>query len=125
MSVWELWLLTVMPNVGNIIGFVGVLLSIISAVLGVYGMLSIYDRSLEVESGLLLFRKSLIGGVIAIFMILIGAIIPSKQDLYFILGGHYVTNIEGIDKLPPSIIKATNAFLESLDTTKSTREFTK
>lgn len=132
MSLWELWLLTVIPSVGNIIGFIGILLGGTSAVLGFLGVMEYFDNrdsilyQEDALKGLLMFRKSIIGGAVAVFVLLVAALIPSKQDLYFIVGGSYVTNIEGIDKLPPNIIKATNVFLESLgNTAKPAKEATK
>jgi hypothetical protein len=40
--------------------------------------------------------------------------IPSEKALYKIIGAYAVTNIEGVEKLPPNIVKAANNFLEGL-----------
>lgn len=41
------------------------------------------------------------------------AAIPNEKQMMMLTGAYFVSNIEGIDKLPPNIIKAINSALEN------------
>lgn len=53
---------------------------------------------------------------------LINVFLPSSQQIYTIMGGSIVTNIEGIEKLPPNLINAANDFLESVQRKEAKQE---
>lgn len=40
------------------------------------------------------------------------AVIPSERGLMMMVGGYFVTNIDGIEKLPPNVVGAASEFLE-------------
>mgnify|MGYP000641447084 FL=1 len=41
----------------------------------------------------------------------LSTLVPSEKALYYMIGGYYVTNVEGIKDLPPTAVKAANQFL--------------
>ncbi|OJW21223.1 MAG: hypothetical protein BGO49_24740 [Planctomycetales bacterium 71-10] len=43
---------------------------------------------------------------------LISPFLPTRNDWYVMIGGYYVTQVEGIDKLPANVVGAANEFLE-------------
>ena len=58
-----------------------------------------------------LSRNLIIYSIITAF---ISSFIPSEKSVYKIIGAYAVTNIEGIEKLPPNLVKAANNFLKGL-----------
>ena len=50
--------------------------------------------------------------IISVICLLVSGLSPSRNDWYLIIGGYYVTHIEGIDKLPANTVAAMNRFLE-------------
>jgi hypothetical protein len=42
---------------------------------------------------------------------MLSVIIPREKQMYTILGGYAVTNIEGVNQLPANIVNAANAYL--------------
>ena len=58
-----------------------------------------------------LSRNLIIYSIITAF---ITSFIPSEKSVYKIIGAYAVTNIEGIEKLPPNLVKAANNFLKGL-----------
>jgi TPP-dependent indolepyruvate ferredoxin oxidoreductase alpha subunit len=54
-------------------------------------------------------KKIIICGVICG---LLSTLLPTRKDWYLIVGGYYVTHVEGIDKLPANTVAAMNKFLE-------------
>lgn len=45
---------------------------------------------------------------------ILSAVTPTTPQLWTMVGGYTATNIEGVEKLPPNLVKAVNRFLEKL-----------
>lgn len=57
-------------------------------------------------------KCSMISATITIVLMIVAGLIPSERQMYAIIGGYYVSNIDGVDKLPKNTVKAMNKFLE-------------
>lgn len=110
MKLWQLYALTTVENLAN---FMAVLLGILGLILMVSSVIWLvsYESEPDEFRALLIHRSRpfayafLILGVVFCF-------IPSKKDIYSIIGGYYVTNIDGISQLPLNAVGAANEFLE-------------
>ncbi|MCK4609487.1 MAG: hypothetical protein KAT71_08390 [Gammaproteobacteria bacterium] len=111
MSVFELYLIfTVIPG----IKVVPVVILICFACLAVAAIPVAIETSEE-------FFKAYLSKCLnsAKFLIPLAAVIivavPSTDQMKYIIGGSYVTNIENIEKLPPNVVDAANKFLEKMN----------
>lgn len=119
MSFWLLYAIAVLDDVGQLAGFLG-LLTFVVGFIGI-GICRICiatesENSSEYKAAgkfLPVANKALILGIIAMF---ISCAIPNKDEWKLIIGGYFVTNIEGIDKFPPEIVGAAHNFLEKYGT---------
>ena len=50
--------------------------------------------------------------VLVVLSSLASVLIPDEEQMWYIVGGYAVTNVEGIQELPENIVGAANAFLE-------------
>lgn len=50
--------------------------------------------------------------IILIISLPISIFTPSAETMRWMIGGYIVTNIEGIEKLPPNLVNMANRFLE-------------
>jgi len=117
------WIL-VLPNLGTAIGVVSSLLSI---ALIIYGFISIgfsddnlYYTEASERPKVIAQRKSKGGKFIkwSALPILIGmlsTLIPTDKQMMYMIGGYVVTNVQGIEKLPNNVIGAANKFLEDFN----------
>lgn len=119
MDFWQLYLLTIVPDISSKLGPI----TIVSLFIGAIGscaatiMPGCSDIPKEVISRFTNFtRKTFYFGIATGIVCLLS---PSKESLYTIMGGYYVTHIEGIDKLPPNVVGAMNKFLEQYEDDKS------
>lgn len=121
MGLFELYLLTVIPSFGGllrVLGVVGVVASSLASI--VYFMAKAEEfneekvKKLEDKYGGMLKKAFITFPII----ILLSALFPSKQDMYFIGGGYIAieaTKVDGVDKLPANVVKALNTFLEGFE----------
>jgi hypothetical protein len=122
MSILALWLFfTVIPGLEFFLGFTAffsLVAAVVALVIGCNNEPKSYNS--DEENNLMrstrsfcfkLSRNLIIYSIIAAF---IGSFIPSEKSMYKIIGAYAVTNIEGIEQLPPNIVKAANNFLEGL-----------
>lgn len=100
-------LLTMLPKAAGVVAvWTGILIVLLAAVI-IFGYI---DGCIKSS-----LRTKL--SVLCGFLILLNAsanMIPTRNELVFITGAYFATNIEGIDKLPPNIIKAVNSALEDI-----------
>jgi hypothetical protein len=107
MSIWLLYLITILPNVGEVLGAIVVISLALLIVVGI--MISAVESPSESLDKWLAFSESKVKYIILI--IILAVIIPSEKQMYTILGGYAVTNIEGVNQLPANIVNAANAYL--------------
>ena len=111
MSVFELWLLFTLPQIGELIvvlSLSGLILSLfVGAVLFAVGR---DDNDLGVTAA----GKKLMTRVAPMLVaaIVVGTLIPSPENMKYIVGGYVATNADSIENLPDNLAKAANKFLE-------------
>ena len=59
-----------------------------------------------------LVKYGICGFVLTLLSSLVSVLIPKEDQMWYIVGGYAVTNVEGIQELPENIVGAANAFLE-------------
>lgn len=106
MSLWLLYLIEVLPNLRTVLIIIGLPLACGAAIFTLAG---IYDEDPKYYK---LGAKRLAPICLACW--LIAALIPSTTGMYRIIGGYFVTDIEGIEKLPPAVVDAAEAWLKSV-----------
>lgn len=105
MSFFTLYLLTVLPNLSCFFAMLTSITAIVPTVL--IGIITGATEELKHLRWLGLFIP------LSITLGLISNLIPNEKQMYTLVGGYYVTNIEGIDKLPKNIVGAANKFIET------------
>lgn len=109
MSLWTLYLITILPNVG---GFFIKMPMIIMAIFSL-GVVSCNINQEDEKARK--WRSSLKKiSFFAIPLIFLGVLIPTQNQMYLIVGGYAATNVEGINKLPANLVGAANAYLEKI-----------
>ncbi len=103
MSLFTLYLITILPEIGATLSILGILFFIVFASLTFIVFLEGVD---EYKKRVLKFLK------ISFFVLFIGVLIPTSDSMKYIIGGYVITNIEGIEKLPKNLIKYANTILE-------------
>ncbi len=103
MSLFTLYLITMLPKIGTAFNTIGIL-SII--VFGVWALVVFIEKIEEYKKVVIKYLK------ISFFVLFIGVLIPTSDTLKYIIGGYVITNIEGIEKLPKNLIKYANTILE-------------
>jgi hypothetical protein len=109
MSIFQLYLLAILPGVANVLCTFSVLFG---SILGVFSIAS----SLDLTDPLPYSFKF---GVVLGGLLIVSVLIPSRSDLAFIIGGHYATHSAEAQKLPDNILKAMNAFLQGIQKEKN------
>ena len=119
MSLFSLYLIVTLPAIGKLLFGLAVTGTIISLCVLIFtgmGFMTMDTPSEKETRDKLASITKMILKVVAPFIILpmfvVGTLIPDKDNLYTIIGGYYVTNIDGIEDIPPSIVGAMNKFLE-------------
>jgi len=127
MSILELWVFfTLIPGLNAMafgVAFLGSGLSIASCLLSIGAETDeqrkrsekdYYPDALQDRLARYAPKALLVSSCVAVAATLIAVVLPSESELMRIIGGHVVTNIEGVEKLPPNLIDAANAFLERI-----------
>ena len=111
MTIWQLYFLTRMEKLQDLLCGVAAIFLILTAC-GAIGILISMVEDAEKETKAAVYRWVKIGIAGSSIFGLLTIAIPSNQDLAIILGGHFVTNQEEIKKLPANVAKTLNDFLE-------------
>lgn len=120
MDLLTIYLMVMLPSIGEwILGVAGI--SLFFSFIALIFIAS--DRLISEEEDEYTFPKKAPFVVIPIFLLaflltLVGNLVPDKEEMYTIIGGYFVTNIEGIDKLPENVIESANKFLEEYNKDK-------
>lgn len=122
MSILELYLLNVLFQLGGILSVAaGVFFLLLPFVL-LIGLLHIdaeFYGDERKQRKATLFKFTKVMASVAVICLLTSIFIPSKEQAIWIAGGHIATNAEGIEKLPDNVVRAANAFLESVSNEES------
>ena len=109
MSLFELYLISILDSVGSFFITVFVLSIIFSIVM----LISSTDyRDKEDKQPLYSWAKR--SASLGTLMLLLAVATPNTKQMMFILDGYMVTNTAGVEKLPENTVKAINTFLESM-----------
>ncbi len=117
MEMWTIyWLLTI-PEIGRYVQGVGViflLVSILTVIVTIFiYVLWRFDNDEDAASAFkLIMPCALVSIFIAITFNFAAALIPTKENMMYIIGAYAVTNVDGVEKLPPNIVNAANKFME-------------
>jgi len=107
MSLFELYLLFILPEVGDLM--VAISFFVLAAGVTIISI-GLFTDEMGKESARKIAKLVVAP---ALLILILGAFIPSKDAMKYIIGGYAVTNLEGIEKLPKNLVNAANAFLES------------
>lgn len=121
MSMFMLYVLFVLvPGIGSFCGGLAFILSIVGATT----LMAACAAKSEDQDNLAdtLFFISKVMAVALFISAILTNTLPTKNDMLLLVGASAATNIEGIEKLPPNIIKAMNNYLESTVPTTDTTE---
>lgn len=107
MSMFELYFLTILPSVKEAFSGGGVTVLLLYACISVcLGMEGEYlHRSLWYRLGV---------PVTAFVMMFFASLIPSHEQLAFIVGAEWATNNEDLREVPDNVAKVINGYLEEL-----------
>lgn len=117
-----LYLYTVLTAVSSLAFFISLFLiiSFFIFIMSFVGTIGYKDDNLIVRETFNKFLKKPLKWVLPICIAII-LIVPSKEDMYFILGGSALIAVgktEEAKKLPDNVLKAANTFLEKLQENK-------
>ena len=115
MSIFLLWLLiTVLPGLDWLTGLFGFLSWIAVFILSGVTCFVYIDADDDDREKTLPFVKTAwkVIAPLAITLPLLAACIPDNDEMKYIVGGYFVTNIETVNELPENIVKSANKFLE-------------
>ena len=101
MSLFSLYLLTLIPSIGKGLAIVG---SSIFAIIGAGILADIKPRPLNTKGWV----------VMGIICLILSLFIPKDEHMHIIIGGYITTNTEGVEKLPTNLVNALNSFLETV-----------
>lgn len=102
MDIFTLYLITVVPQIGAAIGFTAIFGVIGLVTYGVLGYLETNENKFKEVKGW--FFALIVAGVLSAF-------VPSERGLYTMIGVYAVTNVEGVEDIPPNLVKAANEYL--------------
>ena len=107
MTLFEAWLIFTSPNLAMFVG-------VTSMVAGSLAAIAIVLLTIEVDSGLedasKLKWRPIALKVVAVCVVtgFLSAAYPTETQMYAIVGGHYGTNIEGVEELPENTVRYLN-----------------
>ena len=108
MDLFTLWVVMTLPSVGKFISLISGVLFVTCFAGGlVYHLEGSSDK--DASKAKYLLHKWCPSMV---FICLISTMIPSHDQMKYIVGGYVATNIEGVEKLPKNIVEFANKFLE-------------
>lgn len=111
MSLLTLYLLSIIPGLGHLITFLGIVLTVIP--LGIFMVAWLESSTGDISlTGVGKKLKNYIK--VGILVSLLGFAIPTKDQLYFIAGGYITTNTEGVAELPANMVEAANSWLKDV-----------
>lgn len=121
----DFWLLYLITRTGQIhelcaiMGILGMIISLIGYALAVFGKTQQgkYDEETR-QFGTQLLPYTTKGIKVCLIPLLLSFALPSTNDWKLIVGGYYVTNIQGIEQLPPDIVLAAHKFLKEYGDTE-------
>lgn len=115
MNIWLLWLLiVVIPGINGLLNTINIAIFVIACiVLLCAGLLIMFDSISNTDDLIKKIKKFKYAAVIWFISCVFVGLLPDKEQITYLVGGYFVTNIEDINKLPPNLIKSANQFLEN------------
>jgi hypothetical protein len=111
MSIWELYLLTRLDELSGFFRGIGIWGIMASGAVILYMVPLWHTEDIDFVDVARKCRLKLII-IVTLTSWFVSGLIPTTKEAYIIAGGYYVTNLEGVEKLPPNVVKAANKFIE-------------
>ncbi len=110
MTFWLLYIIVILPSVSLTFGVIAACSIII-----ILGLICDYTMCLTncKERRPRMIKIGKIAGAIFLVSIIITTILPNHGQMYSLVGGYYVINMEGVSDLPPKVVAAMNTFLDT------------
>lgn len=105
MNIFEVYLLTLIPNLADSLGIIFTLSLILAVVGTVIGTVEKHAEALHIG------KKAASVACVALFL---SVFVPNTTQLYTMIGAYAATNVEGIESLPEGLVGAANTFLENV-----------
>lgn len=116
MELWQLYLLMTLPEFAVAFGIVCFVVGLFTIGMIIAALVNHGDSYQEGDrdwTRFLQYKKAAKMGLTACVVTgFLAAAIPTSKALYTIVGGYYVTNLDGIKDLPPNVVAAANNFLK-------------
>ena len=111
MSLWMLYIIIVLvPSISS--AATGILIA--GFIIGVIAISIGPVVFMEMENEFVATAKTFIKPYIYIMGIsaIICVVAPDREDMAYMVGGYFVTNVEQVEKLPDNLVNAANRYLE-------------
>ncbi len=112
MTFWLLYIIVMLPSVGSLFLHIAAASTVAIAIFSVAFFMATAEES-PAEWIRLWKRNIKIAVVVFIISLPIGLTIPTTHQMYSLVGGYYVINMEGVSDLPPKVVAAMNTFLDT------------
>ena len=109
MDFWTLYFMTILPGFAVFFAVLSVPFWIGSIVLDGIAIAMKIDEDRDYKK---VKPFAIVLPIVAIMLTLLSVLIPDKSQMYTLIGGYYVTNIENVENLPKNVVEAANKFLE-------------
>jgi len=112
------YLVYLVTSISSISTAIFVITTLILAIIGFIIFMEVVVDERE-DSNLVKYSKLIMKKVVPVMIISVVAktVLPSKDDLKYIIGGatiYGITQVDGVEKLPKNVVDAMNKFLEDL-----------
>ena len=122
MSLFEMYLLTRLNLIHDMMGIIFLASIVALAILGMSYLLHFIYEDMDNEGVVRLTNIIKKTTIVLILAALGGTLIPSNKQLAVIFAGHWSTNSEEVKKLPDNVIKTMNNFMDKYNNSTDKKE---
>lgn len=116
MDFWMLYWIVMLPTIGGFLGGMAWAAVVASTIASIFAFCAANERTTEEKDKpywlrlrtMFLMRVA----IPAFFVGTLAVFIPNDRQLAYIIGGYFVTNIEGVAELPDNTVRAMNEYLK-------------
>ncbi len=112
MSIWMIYfIIVILPGLNTLIGMMTALLLLLWVIFGAAQFIH------KGEDGLIRLNSNVEPYFIrivclTILLLVLDVSTPNREQIKYLVGGYFVTNIEEIENIPPNLVNSMNKFLE-------------